>query len=211
MTPCWFAQNQQETTFLFEGRKKQRGDIERCQQWVSFSGHLNSSGRLSFHLNGTNIPPVNGSTHSSKPSKNTQWNFTPQREVLKVGYSKDSHWIQVINIKASQYKPKHCITASSSAADRKKPALMTSSQKWASAAGSQSGWPSPRSKVEFCLLFLLYCHQDQAHYNSLRSTSQQFKLKQVNPIIHKLGGLVSVPDNWEWPGLGLQHNLLSPG
>lgn len=28
----------------------------------------------------------------------TQWNFIPQHEVWKVRYSKDSHWIRVINI-----------------------------------------------------------------------------------------------------------------
>lgn len=52
VTLGWFALHQQKPP-LFEGRKKQPGDTERCQQWVSFSGHLCSSGRLSFNFNGT--------------------------------------------------------------------------------------------------------------------------------------------------------------
>lgn len=132
----------------------------------------------------------------------TQWNFIPQPEVWKVRYSKDSHWIRVINIntKYNQSVQDQALHHTFFISWRPKMALLTISQNWAACLGDFH----PDSRQNFASCFCSpNCQQDQAHYNSLRNTWQELNSKQVNSIIHNLGGPVSIPDNWMGPGLRL--------
>lgn len=158
---CWFALKQHEITLLFERREKQPGDTERCQQWVSFRGHLCSSDRPSFDFNSSCKWQH---MHSSNPS------MKPHNGTLSLN---GKFWRLVIPKTATGHKsqiptPSHITSTRSSIASQLLHYLKKNKKHLTEL--------SPRLKVEFWLLLLQSLlpsrsntlHQFEKHINLLK-------------------------------------------